>query len=137
MHRRAPLTSETCVVANHPAFPYLVPARRFLAWWQRLSELDAHLPESMSKVEWLARGQQIRSLLADVGAVGRAAGALTPYAHHNPNGSVEVGDRPNPDFDWEHGEIDLQASEYSGNDGIDRATGLVARLVTVTGIPES
>src|SRR5687767_1348650 len=66
-----PLTSETCVVASHPAFPYLVPARRFLAWWQRLIELDAHLPAYMSKVEWLSRGQKIRSLLTDVGAVGR------------------------------------------------------------------
>jgi hypothetical protein len=137
MHLRAPLTSEKCVVASHPAFPYLVPARRFLAWWQRLSELDAQLPEYMSEFEWLSRGQKIRSLLADVGEVGRAAGALTPYVRHNPDGSVVVGDRPNPDFDWEHGEIDLQASEYHGNDGIDRAPGLVARLVKVTGIPES
>lgn len=137
MHLRAPLTSEKCVMASHPAVPCLVPARRFLAWWQRLIELDEHLPEYMSKVEWLARGQKIRSLLADLGDVGRAAGALTPYAHHNPDGSVEVGDRLNPDFDWEHGEIDLQASEYDGNDGIDRATGLVTRLVKVTGVPES
>jgi hypothetical protein len=91
----------------------------------------------MSEFEWLSRGQKIRSLLADVGDVGIAAGALTPHARHNPDGSVEVGDRPNPAFDWEHGEIDIQASEYDGNDGIDRATGLVTRLVKVTGIPES
>ena len=42
--------------------------------------------------------------------------------------------RPNIADWYEHGEIDLQASEYYGNDGIDRATGLVARLIAVTGI---
>ena len=124
-------------MAIHPAFPYLVPAHQFLTWWQRLSELDQQLPECMSKFEWLSRGQKIRTLLIDVGEVGIAAGALTPYARHNPDGSVEVGDRPNPDFDWELGEIDLQANESHGNDRSDRATDLVARLVKVTGIPES
>lgn len=124
-------------MASHPAVPFLVPGRRFLAWWQRLIELDEQLPEFMSEFEWLSRGQKIRSLLAAVGEVGIASGALTPYARHNSGGSVAVGDEPNPDFDWEHGEVDHQANESHGNDSSDRATGLVARLVKVTGIPEA
>ena len=123
-------------MASQPVFPYMVPASQFLAWWQRVVELEAELPEEMSEFEWLSRGQPIRALLSDLVDVGIAAGAVIPYARDNPDGSIEFGERIVPDFDWEHGEIDFQARRHLWSDGIDRAPSLVARLVKTTGIPE-
>lgn len=91
----------------------------------------------MSEFEWLSRGQDIRALVGDLSEVGIAAGAVTPYASDNGDGSFEFGDTLVADFEWEHGEIDSQANEYYGNDGLDRTRCLVAQLVKSTGIPES
>jgi hypothetical protein len=112
----------------------MVKAATFLAWWRRITEINQRLPLVMTDEEWRSRGQVSRTLLADLQEVGEVAGAVLSYAHKRPDGSMEFGKMLNPAFDWQHGEVDLQGALWSGE--FERASGLIKRLVKVTGIPE-
>ena len=96
--------------------------------------LEQALPEDMTDEQWHTRGQPIRVLLSDLMEVGLVAGAVLPYAQEQGDGRIEFGRMQNPDFDWQHGEIDMQGTRWGGE--FDRAKGLIARLVKMTGITE-
>ena len=117
--------------------PYYVPAAKFIAWWQRLIELDNALPDDMSDEVWLRRGQPIRIALADLSRIGTLAGILKFGAEDGDTpGSVSLTKYVNPAFDLVNGQVDLQQNEYHWNDGVDRATSMVVMLERITGIPE-
>jgi transcriptional regulator with XRE-family HTH domain len=125
------LTTDTTVP------PYYVPAATFIAWWRRLIELESELPEDMSQEVWLTRGQPIRIALGDLSRIGQLAGILKLGVEDGDNpGSIAFVKYVDPKFDVINGQVDLQQNEYHWNDGVDRATTMVATLERLTGIRE-
>jgi hypothetical protein len=106
----------------------------FIAWWQKLIELDERLTEILTDDEWRRPGGEIRTLLIAMDDIGRAAGATRIYAQDTSEGSTEIGATLNPDYDWVDGEIDFGPVTGDWHNPGPRGEDLIRRIERVTGI---